>query len=61
MYNERTFYVPQYFKKEVIETEGIEKEYKYTPIKGKYWAEREKGTWENAPRIFDDDCKEFYQ
>ena len=61
MYNERTFYEPQYFKKEIIEKEGSETQYKYTPIAGKYWAEREMGTWENAPKIFEDGCKEFYK
>lgn len=61
MLDERTFYVPQYFKKEVIENPGSATTYKYTPIEGRYWDEREKGKWEHSPKIFDDGCKEFYR
>lgn len=61
MFDERTFYVPRFFDKEVIETPGEPISYKFTPIENKYWAEREKGTWENVPRIYDDNCDVFYQ
>ena len=61
--DDRTFYIPKHFKKEIIESKNPKEgnSYKYTPLDGKYWAERATGTWENTPKIFDDDCKEFYQ
>lgn len=64
--DERTFYKPQYFEKRVIWSNDGVKNYTYEPKKSKksntylYWEERDKGTWSNAPRIFDDACKPFY-
>ena len=29
-------------------------------VKNKYWEERDKGTWDKSPNIFEDDCKPFY-
>jgi hypothetical protein len=53
--DERTYYNPKYFIK--TQEEG---KYFYRPNGDKYWEEREKGEWKNAPRIFEDDCEPFY-
>lgn len=50
-------YTPRFFTRNVkIDPENGKKIFTYSPIKNKYWEEREKGTWENIPRIYDDDC-----
>ena len=59
--DERTFYQPAYFKKEIVENkESGKKEYIFSPNGNKYWEERDKGTWDKSPNIFEDDCKPFY-
>ena len=58
--DERTFYKPQYFDKVVEIDDNGNKTYTYKPKGNKYWEEREKGTWLNAPRIFEDGCEPFY-
>ena len=58
--DDRTYYNPRFFLKEVIQNPGQPDSYKYTPIAGKYWSDRENGNWQNSPKIFHDDCKEFY-
>ena len=53
-------YTPRFFIRDVnIDSESGKKIFSYKPIKNKYWEEREKGTWENVPRIYDDDCQPF--
>ena len=53
--DERTYYNPKYFTKSIQGSEYI-----YKPIGNKYWEDREKGGWNDAPRIFEDDCQPFY-
>lgn len=53
-------YTPRFFVRNVkIDNENGKKTFTYCPIENKYWQEREKGTWENVPRIYDDDCLPF--
>jgi hypothetical protein len=57
---EEEMYTPRFFIRDVnIDSENGKKIFSYKPIKNKYWEEREKGTWENVPRIYDDDCQPF--
>ena len=53
--DDRTWYTPRYFIKSVS-NDGV---YSYKVNGNQYWEEREKGTWENSPRISDDDCQPF--
>ena len=54
-------YTPRFFERITqIDPKTSKKTFSYKPIKNKYWEEREKGTWENDPRIFDDDCEPFF-
>ena len=66
--DERTFYRPNFFNKTFEYNEEGKKEYIYMPKKVDesgnylYWEWRDKAHeagW-NLPRIFDDDCKAFY-
>ena len=61
MMDERVFYKPRYFEKYrgINPIDGKE-DYLYRPIKGKYWQERDKGTWEGVPKIYEDGCEPFY-
>ena len=64
--DERTFHTPKYFEKKAIWTENGEKNWIYAAKKSSkgdtylYWEEREKGSWLDAPRIYDDHCQPFY-
>jgi hypothetical protein len=60
MSDERTFYTPRYFLKEKILDENGKEDYIYTPNGNLYWEEREKGTWEKSPKIYEDNCEIFY-
>lgn len=66
IYDERTFYNPQYFDKRIIWQNDGKKSYWYEPKKSSkgntylYWEEREKAQWNNAPNIFDSNCAPFY-
>jgi hypothetical protein len=60
MHDERTFYTPRYFIKERVVDEKGKEDFLYKPNGNKYWEEREKGTWENAPKIYEDNCPIFY-
>ena len=44
-------YNPQYFIKST--NSGYQ-------FNGKYWEERDKGKWENAPKIFEDNCESIF-
>ena len=46
MYDERMWYTPKYFIKEVSNNPVTGKpEYTYKPNGNKYWEDREKGNW----------------
>ena len=60
MHDERTFYTPRYFLKEIVIDDKGKEDYFYKPNGNKYWEEREKGTWEGVPKIYEDNCEVFY-
>jgi len=69
--DERTFYTPKFFTKEVKEGGDGKKSYIYTPKTmevedaGKqpnylYWQLRETKQWSMLPNLFSPDCPPFY-
>ena len=60
MYDERSFYTPKFFIKQESKNPVTGKlEYSYKPDANKYWQERDKGTWDDMPKIFEDGCLPF--
>lgn len=60
---EWTYHKPQYFKLTQEPKEGvITYEYQEKNARGSnYWMDREAGNWNHLPRIFEPDCKPFYE
>ena len=46
-------------KKKIYDEKG-NVDYEYTPNGNKYWEERDKALWTNAPKIYEDDCQAFF-
>lgn len=64
--DERTFYTPTFFQKNVTVDAKGNKKYLYEPIPSQdqpdsylYWEMRDQNNWK-VPRIFEDDCEPFY-
>ena len=61
--NDHTFYSPKYFKydKHPITGDPYYEFLEKNNYGSNYWVDREKGIWENMPKIYDDDCKPFLE
>jgi hypothetical protein len=60
---DHTYYNPKYFKYGTHPISG-DAYYEYlekNKYESNYWQDREKGNWDNLPKIFDDDCQAFYE